>query len=675
MPTYKTPGVYTEEISKFPPSVAEVATAIPAFIGYTEKAERFGVNVTNVPTRVTSLLEYHDIFGGEFTVPHFDVVLDQANGYAVESVTPSKRFYMYDALRLYFDNGGGPCYIVSVGRHSDTVQLGDETATPIVPGLQVGLKAVEKFDEPTILLFPDAPLLAASASFYSLQQRALDQAARLMDRVALLDLRENAPAAVDFVEEFRNTIGINNLKYGAAYTPWLFDAYPKDVSFASFNGMKDAANAWVKDKTNANVTLTNLPVDPTLNALAASTNTAISDQAALTTKIDALRTAAFATLRDRYGSARRVVSTTTDANATADVTALIALLRSFALDVATWGTAVASPDLRKDLDAMGKDKVKSAVERLIALEKNASVKTETGRDDATINNDYHAFDALNWLSAAASAITASTRDYTKDPADNTVSLSQAAEANQIAKDVDTSANELLAFVDAAVAAADTRRTLAESTLYQQHPIVRQIVDAIAQELSRVPPSGAVAGVYALTDRTRGVWKAPANVSLSNVIAPTQAYDYYDQEDLNVDVNGGKSINAIRAFTGAGVLVWGARTLAGNDNEWRYVSVRRFFNMVEESIKKSTAWAVFEPNEPNLWTKVKGMIDNYLIQKWREGALVGSTADKAFYSHVGLGVTMTAQDVLEGRLIIEIGLAVVRPAEFIVLRFSHKMQEA
>jgi phage tail sheath protein FI len=97
-------------------------------------------------------------------------------------------------------------------------------------------------------------------------------------------------------------------------------------------------------------------------------------------------------------------------------------------------------------------------------------------------------------------------------------------------------------------------------------------------------------------------------------------------------------------------------------------------MVEESVKKSTAWAVFEPNDPNLWTKVKGMIDNYLIQKWRDGALVGGTPDKAFYTHVGLGETMTAQDILEGRLIIEIGMAVVRPAEFIILRFSHKMQE-
>jgi phage tail sheath protein FI len=147
----------------------------------------------------------------------------------------------------------------------------------------------------------------------------------------------------------------------------------------------------------------------------------------------------------------------------------------------------------------------------------------------------------------------------------------------------------------------------------------------------------------------------------------------DQEGLNVDPTAGKSINAIRDFTGKGTLVWGARTLAGNDNEWRYVPVRRFFNMVEESVKKSTYWAVFEPNDANTWVKVRGMIENYLTQKWREGALAGATPKEAFFVRCGLGTTMSAVDILEGRMNVEIGMAVVRPAEFIILKFSHKMQ--
>ena len=123
------------------------------------------------------------------------------------------------------------------------------------------------------------------------------------------------------------------------------------------------------------------------------------------------------------------------------------------------------------------------------------------------------------------------------------------------------------------------------------------------------------------------------------------------------------------------MVWGARTLAGNDNEWRYIPVRRFFNMAEESIKKATEQFVFEPNDKNTWVKVRAMIENFLILQWRAGALAGAKPDQAFFVRVGLGETMTAQDILEGRMNVEIGMAVVRPAEFIILKFSHKMQEA
>ncbi|MDD1616996.1 MAG: putative phage tail sheath protein FI, partial [Methylococcaceae bacterium NSP1-2] len=137
------------------------------------------------------------------------------------------------------------------------------------------------------------------------------------------------------------------------------------------------------------------------------------------------------------------------------------------------------------------------------------------------------------------------------------------------------------------------------------------------------------------------------------------------DNLNIDPNSGKSINAIRSFTGKGTLVFGARTLAGNDNEWRYVSVRRFFNFVEESVKKATEAFVFEPNDANTWVRVQAMIENFLTVLWRQGALQG----------VGLGKTMTPLDILEGRLIIEIGMAAVRPAEFIILRFSHKLAES
>jgi phage tail sheath protein FI len=192
---------------------------------------------------------------------------------------------------------------------------------------------------------------------------------------------------------------------------------------------------------------------------------------------------------------------------------------------------------------------------------------------------------------------------------------------------------------------------------------------------KLPPSGAIAGIYARVDADRGVWKAPANVGINAVTKPTIEYTNITNDLLNVDPTAGKSINAIRPFVGKGTLVWGARTLAGNDNEWRYVSVRRFFIFVEESTKKATEQFTFEPNDANTWVKVQAMIENFLTTQWRAGALQGIKPEHAFYVAVGLGKTMTPLDILEGRMIIEIGMAAVRPAEFIILRFSHKMAES
>jgi hypothetical protein len=207
-------------------------------------------------------------------------------------------------------------------------------------------------------------------------------------------------------------------------------------------------------------------------------------------------------------------------------------------------------------------------------------------------------------------------------------------------------------------------------------LYNQIKSEIQNQLKvTLPPSSAVAGVYARVDRNRGVWKAPANEAILNIIGPNVKITHEKQGELNVDATSGKSINAIRTFTGKGSLIWGARTLAGNDNEWRYVPVRRFYIFAEESLKKATEFVVFEPNDANTWLRVKTMTSNFLTEQWRNGALAGATPDQAFFVNVGLGETMTSQDILEGRLIVEIGMAVVRPAEFIILRFSHKLQEA
>lgn len=202
-----------------------------------------------------------------------------------------------------------------------------------------------------------------------------------------------------------------------------------------------------------------------------------------------------------------------------------------------------------------------------------------------------------------------------------------------------------------------------------------VKSAINQFNVILPPSAAVAGVYARVDNARGVWKAPANEVIRTVKKLSYKINDQKQAEYNVHPTSGKSINAIRTFVGEGALIWGARTLDGNDNEWRYINVRRFFNMVEESVKKASKRFVFEPNDLGTWVRVQAMIENFLLLQWRAGALQGIKPEHAYYVSVGLGKTMTALDILEGRMIIEIGMAVVRPAEFIILRFSHKMAES
>ncbi|MCP3669613.1 MAG: phage tail protein [Gammaproteobacteria bacterium] len=685
---YKTPGVYVKEVSIFPPSVAEVETAIPAFIGYTEKAEKKGEVLTNIPTKIKSLLDYHTLFGGEYDITQVDVAVDEANSFAVTSVAPDKRFYMYEALRQFYDNGGGDCYIVSVGPFSATVALGKSADAVANPGLSVGLKKLEKYDEPTIILFPDAPLLADESAFYTLQQRALSQCAKLQDRVSVFDLFENTTRDFeDTVDEFRNRIGINNLKYGAAYTPWLHTTYKKTINLGIFE-------SHVRQSNGTSQNLDELTSDPDLNALVTTAKDAMQDQSTLASMVSGLLSDGAQTIKDRFATLRNAVMAADDTTSSAAVTALIDYVQEVATELPELRTSLIGENLKLDMDAYAGDKLKEAIKDLVQLEKNDDVNAITGIDDPTVITRYENYDATGWLDeydltsppdgVIVSDIAGSTTDYgdlsvspapMKTTAVNIVVGRDAVDSGATAVGLDGIFTGINDFIQELLAAAQTHAELTQNTLYETHSIVGNIVEHIKRDFSKVPPSGSVAGLYAFVDNARGVWKAPANVSVSGIRGPIEPIDDADQESLNIDVTGGKSVNAIRAFTGRGTLVWGARTLAGNDNEWRYVPVRRFFNMVEESVKKSTAWAVFEPNTAQLWSKVKGMIDNYLIQKWREGALAGSTPEDAFFVRVGLGQTMTAQDILEGKLIIEIGMAAVRPAEFIILKFMHKLQES
>ncbi len=581
MAVYKTPGVYVEEISTLPASVAPVATAIPAFIGYTEKAEKNGRSLTNDPTRITSLMEYEKLFGKPQTEKSITVEIND-QGIKVNPPGSAKyvpNYIMHYQLQLYYANGGGPCYIVSVGPYAEngTVRFND---------FKTGLDAVALEDEPTLIIFTDSKGLLVD-EFYNLYIDALAQCSKLQDRFVIADLYNDEGDGNDTADTImRNKLASGYLNYGASYYPRLLSSLPYYYRTDEVKIIQGERNVSQRsyhtddiDENGIEVTYRGSESNPTVKIIPIA-DTAGPDNINFTIEDsddDGILNALTIHLPDGDGDNEKAGATPTQ--------------------------------VRNAWDAWKK------------------------------NNDPGTFEVNRSGNHSVRVMPF------KDPA-NAVSISSSDDEITL---------EDLEFIDNANFNA-ARAAIAKFTV-------------------TLPPSAAISGIYARTDRDRGVWIAPANTTMAKVIAPTVKITHDMQENLNVDPTSGKSINAIRNFAGKGTLVWGSRTLAGNDNEWRYVPTRRLFIMVEESIKKATYWAVFEPNDANTWVKIKAQIENFLNGLWRDGALAGASPGDAFFVNVGLGVTMDPQDILEGRMNIEIGMAAVRPAEFIILKFSHKLQES
>ncbi|RKD88370.1 phage tail sheath family protein [Mangrovibacterium diazotrophicum] len=587
MAIYKTPGVYVEEISKLPASVAPVATAIPAFIGYTEKREKDGETLpANKPVRVTSMLEFEEIFGGAFdeslvaTLTGPDVT--EANTtIAVAAATALSPYTLYYNLQMYFANGGGPCYIVSVGTYAALPVPADPGTLVSVGELQAGVTAVEKEDEVTLLVVPEAVVLSPS-NRKTINDDMLTQCNKLQDRFAIMDVSVLGGTADADGIGFRADVGPDYLKYGASYYPSL--------------------------KTTISLNFENSGV-------------AVTDS--------------------------RTGGTFTGGNTLADV------LVGGAAAVAATGTITVT-----DFNVLADDIITINGQ---AITEGAALDWQAGasNDDAA-------------ASIHAAIVVLGDADYTAEVAANVITITATSgdAGNSIALVYTDSGTGNGITLSGATLAGGSDGLTADKTLYNN------IVKTIKKKFEiTLYPSATMAGVYARVDNNRGVWKAPANVSLRMVKNPTVLVTNEQQMNLNVDATSGKSINVIRNFSGKGIIVWGARTLAGNDNEWRYVPVRRFFIFVEESVKKATEFVVFEPNDAKTWLRTKTMIENFLSGLWRDGALAGAKPEEAFFVKVGLGETMTALDILEGRMNIEIGMAAVRPAEFIILKFSHKLQES
>lgn len=213
-----------------------------------------------------------------------------------------------------------------------------------------------------------------------------------------------------------------------------------------------------------------------------------------------------------------------------------------------------------------------------------------------------------------------------------------------------------------------------ATLLAVSPKLNLLMEELSDMMNLLPPSPAMAGAYTMVDNSVSVAKSPANISLGSVVSPSVNINNDNQEDLNLPLNG-KAVNAIRTFQGKGVLVWGARTLEGNSKDFRYVSVRRTMTFLEQSIKFAAEAYVFSPNNATTWSSLSATVKSFLTNQWVAGLLAGGSPEDAFEVQIGLGQTMTANDILDGVLKMTVKLAITRPAEFIVITFEQQQQKS
>lgn len=527
----KKPGIHIVQKNAFPNSVVEVATAVPAFIGYTEKAVNGNKFLLNKPWRITSLNEFRAYFGGSPKI-HFNIdegedgaTLLNGKKYVASRI---ENYSLYYNMLLFYANGGGPCYIVSVGNYTEELEK-DRLEAGIIPLL--------KEQEPTMLIIPEAVSLKNADDCYALQQAMAKHCGYDMrNRIAIFDIyggyEDRYGPGGDVVNNFRENIGSNFLNYCVAYYPWVNSSIIQE-----------------NELDYSNLDLTQLTTY-------------------LTEEIEA--------------------------------------------NLKQW---------QKTEEAKAKnDQEKAAVVKMVEEKRAEALKIlkQVNDDEAGIKAE-----------------------------------------------IDSGNNK---------GNYESIRKKNHNLLHKLSPFYVRIMNELRFNLNRLPVSAAMAGVMTMVDNTKGVWKAPANVSISSAVSPTHNISNDEQEDLNVPLNG-KSVNAIRSFVGQGLIVWGARTLDGNSLDWRYINVRRTMIMLEESIKNAARSYVFDPNEANTWVSVKSMISNFLNGIWKRGGLAGSSPEDAYSVHVGLGETMTPEDILEGIMRITVLVAIVRPAEFIEITFQQQMQKS
>lgn len=634
----KTPGVYIKEQRTLPASIAGVSTAVPLFIGFTQ-------NNHSTAERISSLAEFQAIFGAGYS-PSFKANVTSSG---VE-VFADRRFFLYDVLHMYFLNGGGPCYIQSAGTYATPI-------TQLETKLDTVIDEIDQLDEVTLVFAPDlhaqhadntnnkqVSSLDGVGAYSTLVSKLINTCALEQDKFAVLDFHSQSATTA----EMRNwvTPDANKQKYGALYYPWLVSSDTFNVQFDSITGYTSAASQGILD------------LDNDLSLFGAEfTGTDMS------------------AVMKPYADAKSAFdSTPTRAKLKTVFVELIDLIKSLEdLESNTGISAVLSGELTTlKTNSFFIAEVQKLI-RLIGLLESETANGGTTSFIGGIGNPSYP-SSSDWYNYVGANPVSSIGNIEGDNAILDIALVtgktrvEAMQAFEQGQYVDH--QRLFGLIAGIARNLQQRKTQAEADLFATDATYGEIKSKIQKYMSELPAQGAMAGIYCRNDRDRGVWKSPANMIVQGIKRPMVEVSNSEQDDLNVDVNSGKSINVIRTFTGKGPVVWGARTLDGESLEWRYIAVRRFFNFAEESIKKSLEHFVFEPNNARTWVKIKAMVTSFLVDHWKAGALNGTKPEEAFFVRVD-ETTTTQAEILQGIVNIEIGMAVARPAEFIVIEFSHQ----
>lgn len=618
---YNYPGIYVSETLLLPKSVAQVETSVPAFVGYTEKALYNGrdLHSNNIvqPLEINSFIEYENIFGG----PPEPVSIDVELGFnsSNPSVITEDFSFLYYSVKLYFMNGGTTCLIVSVGSYASAAGKVSKQQ------LLKGLAALEKTDTPTLLSIPETVMLSFREAG-EVHGAMLMQAGKMKNRFALLDLvKGNAP--LEYPEHpvinFRENLAGHYLSFGAAYYPWLVTSWTrktKSSSVVSARYFQNGASVGNLEELFRPETVHVLQkseyfrrekIDPEV----------FGSQALVGTDDITAFSLGF------YYSLKRFYNLVSPHDASAGEDMYTSLHRSFVAKGSAFHSIIRSL-------------------QVLSMRNHLPIPAE----------DFSA--AFHPLTFTGRPLPAAGRSRIRRRSLAAALKPIVAAAEQLFGSFYTETGKLDARLHEQLKLSDEKYRMIAGAIESQHVVV--------------PATGAVAGTFSRVDRERGVWKAPANIPLNPVITPAAEISQQQQDTLNVDATEGKSVNAIRTFQGRGVVVWGARTLAGNDNEWRYVNVRRFIIMVEQSVSEAIRPFSFEPNNQVTWTRVKTMIENFYYLLWKAGALQGTKPEHAYFVKIGVGETMTPADIDNGTMIILSGLAVAKPAEFLIISVSQKM---